>query len=221
MKDSLKISEIFYSVQGEAFYSGYPCIFIRTSGCNLKCSWCDTKYADKGSLLTIKEILDKVKNFNNCKLVELTGGEPLRQPSSIKLMSYLIDQNYKVLLETNGSCDIKDVPQKVHIILDIKCPSSGMSTYNLLSNLNYLKPTDEIKFVVQDRSDFDWAKSFILSHSLNKNQTSDKSNLLVSAIFGKLKLEDLVQWIKETPDIHFKLNVQIHKFIWDPSRRGV
>ncbi len=221
MEDRLKISEIFYSVQGEAFYSGYPCIFIRTSGCNLKCSWCDTPYATEGTFLTIEEILNKVKAFNNCKLVELTGGEPLRQPVSIELMHQLISFGYKVLLETNGSCDISRVPKDVHIIMDIKCPSSGMSEYNLLSNLDYLKPTDEIKFVVKDRSDFDWAKSFILNHSLNKNQTSDKSNLLVSAIFGKLKLEDLVQWIKETPDIHFKLNTQIHKFIWDPSRRGV
>ena len=221
LEDKLKISEIFLSIQGEALYSGYPCIFIRTSGCNLNCRWCDTRYANNGSFLTIQEIIDKIKTYKQSKIVELTGGEPLIQKESIPLMKHLVDLGYKVLLETNGSCSIKEVPNKVHIVMDIKCPGSGMSDRNLISNLEYLKPEDEIKFVVKDRSDFEWVKSFIHTHSLETRSTPTHSTLLVSSIFNELKLSELSEWIKETSDIHFKLNVQIHKFIWDPSTQGV
>ena len=221
LKEKLKISEIFFSVQGEALYSGYPCIFIRTSGCNLNCSWCDTSYSKDGKYFSIEKIVDKLRTYSNCKLVELTGGEPLVQPGSILLINQLISLGYKVLLETNGSCNIKSVHREVHIIMDVKCPSSGMSESNLIENLDYLKPHDEIKFVIQDKSDFEWAKSFIHKYHLEKNSNSIHSNLLVSPVLDKLNPATLVDWIKDTKDINFKLNLQIHKFIWDPATRGV
>ena len=223
----LKISEIFYSIQGEALYCGYPCIFIRTFGCNLNCIWCDTKYSLSGSFntLSINEIINQIQTrYPQCKLVELTGGEPLVQPMSIQLIEDLSKLGYKVLLETNGSCSIKEVPKDTHIIMDIKCPGSGNGSSNsfLESNLNYLKPDDEIKFVIKNRADFDWAKSCVKKYNLSSlRSNSYDSNLLVSAVLNDLSLEELSNWIKEEPDIHFKLNVQIHKFIWDQDAKGV
>ena len=150
----LQITEIYYSIQGESSYQGKPCIFIRLTGCDLRCSWCDTEYAFQGGeKFSIDKILEEIKKFN-CKLVEITGGEPLLQKDVLKLAKNLISNNYTVLLETGGHKSIKNIPQQVVTIMDIKCPGSGESVKNHLENIKYLKPHDEIKFVITDKNDF-------------------------------------------------------------------
>lgn len=212
----LQVTEIYKSIQGEAAYSGFPCIFIRLTGCPLRCRWCDTVYGFKGgSSMGIDQILAKVKELD-CPLVELTGGEPLAQEESINLMKALIEAGYKVLIETSGSESIKDVPKQVHVIMDIKCPGSGMDAKNNLDNLKFLKPTDEIKCVIASRADFDWAVELIGQQGLRSI-----CGLLFSPAFGLVKPSDLVAWILESGHFFIKLNLQIHKYIWDPKKKGV
>ena len=222
----LNITEIFLSIQGEAYYQGYPCIFIRLYGCNLSCSWCDTRYScekNDYTIKTINEIYSFIQsNYPQHRIIEITGGEPLYQKNSIDLINFLIDKGYKVLLETNGSLDISQIPQQVHIIMDIKTPDSGMSEFNLIENIKYLKKEDEIKFVIDSRNDFDWVLSFIKENKLDKKFSSlYHSNLLVSSTLKNVSLSTLSSWLYNEKDVLLKLNVQIHKFIWDPNKRGV
>ena len=211
----IKINEIYYSIQGESTKAGLPCVFIRLTYCNLRCTYCDTEYAFyEGKDMSIEHILTVVKKFN-CKLVELTGGEPLFQKESIELMKRLSDDGFEVLLETGGSLPIKDVDERVKIIMDLKCPSSGMMKKNLYSNIDDLKLSDELKFVIGSREDYDWTIEILKKYNLIK-----KCSVLFSTVFGKLEPVTLVNWILEDNlDVRFQL--QMHKFIWEPDTKGV
>jgi 7-carboxy-7-deazaguanine synthase len=213
----LKVNEIFFSIQGESSYAGRPCVFVRLTGCNLRCIYCDTQYAyEDGTLLEISEIMRQVGAFN-CRLVEITGGEPLLQEQTPELISTLLDQAFTVLMETNGSLDIGAVDERCIRILDIKCPSSGESEKNRLENLDVLTPNDELKFVIGSRQDYEYAKFILLTF------LPDRSHLkppLLSPVFGKIDTQTLAQWILQD-HLDVRLQLQLHKLIWDPERRGV
>jgi 7-carboxy-7-deazaguanine synthase len=211
----LKINEIYFSIQGESSKAGLPCVFIRLTYCNLRCTYCDTEYAFyDGKDYSIDEIIEQVKKYN-CKLVEVTGGEPLFQKECYDLLRHLCSEGFEVLLETGGSLPIKDVDPKVKIIMDLKCPSSGMIKKNLYENINFLKPADELKFVIGTREDFDWAKEIIKQHDLN-----NKNEILFSVVFEELEPLTLVNWILEDK-LNVRFQLQMHKFIWDPAAKGV
>lgn len=211
----LKVNEIFFSIQGESTLAGLPCIFIRLTYCNLRCSYCDTEYAFfEGTEMSIDEILSEVKKYY-CKLVEVTGGEPLVQQESLQLLKILCDCGYDVMLETSGSLPIAEIDKRVKIIMDLKTPSSGMMNKNLFSNIDFLKPTDEIKFVIGDREDYQWSKQII-----NKFKLTDKFIVLMGCVFEKLQPTELAKWILED-NLNVRLQLQLHKFIWDSTLRGV
>ena len=212
---SLKVNEIYYSIQGESTHVGRPCIFIRLTYCNLRCTYCDTEYAFyEGKDIEIPEIMAKIKKWK-CNLVEVTGGEPLFQDECIDLLNELTNQNYEVLLETGGSLSISDVPIEIVRIVDFKCPSSGMEKKNLWSIVNDLQPHDEVKFVIGNREDFDWAKEMLNKYSLN-----EKCSILFSPTFGKIDPSLIVEWILEG-DIPVRMQLQMHKLIWESERKGV
>ncbi len=211
----LKINEIFHSIQGESTYAGLPCTFVRLTGCNLRCTYCDTEYAFyDGKEFTVDEILKKIRSYN-CNLVEITGGEPLLQTEVYQLISKLCDNNFTVLLETSGSLSIKDVDKRVINILDFKTPSSKMDSKNDFDNINYLKPIDEVKFVIGSREDYNWAKEVVEKYQLDK-----KTTILFSSVFGKIKHEDIVNWILED-NLNVRYQLQMHKYIWNPNKTGV
>jgi 7-carboxy-7-deazaguanine synthase len=214
---SLKVNEIFYSIQGESSYTGYPCIFVRLSGCNLRCSYCDTQYAyEDGGQLEIAEIVNSVKAYD-CPLVEITGGEPLIQAETPILITQLIENGYKVLLETNGSQDISLVDGRCIRIVDIKCPSSGEHLRNDLGNLARLTGSDEVKFVIETREDFEYAKDV-----LKRLPSVMDGHILVhfSPVFGQIDPRQLAEWILED-HLNVRLHLQMHKVIWDEDARGV
>ena len=212
---ALRISEIFFSIQGESTRMGCPCVFVRLTYCNLRCTYCDTAYAFAGGTdMSIDEIINTVEGYG-CRLVEITGGEPLAQSAVLPLMTSLCDRGFEVLLETGGSLDIAAVDARVKRIMDLKCPSSGMHHRNLWTNLAHLRETDEVKFVIGTREDFDWAVGVIRRHSL-----TTLCPVLMSVVFGVLVPQDLAEWIlAERIGVRFQL--QMHKFIWEPSMRGV
>ena len=212
---SIRINEIFYSIQGESTYSGQPCIFIRLTYCNLRCTWCDTEYSfHEGNDMTIDEILENIQQYN-CKLIEVTGGEPLLQKECISLLNRLLSDGFKVMLETGGSLSIKDVPRKVIKIIDFKCPYSKMDKKNLWSILDDMAEHDEIKFVIGNREDYEWAKDKIIEYNL-----TDKWTVLFSCVFDHLSYNTLAEWILEDAlDVRFQ--VQMHKHIWHPEAKGV
>ena len=212
---SLKINEIYYSVQGESTHSGCPCIFIRLTYCNLRCSYCDTEYAFyDGKDMEITNIVSEIKRWD-CNLVEVTGGEPLFQDECIDLLNELVNSNYEVMLETGGSLSISDVPKKVVKIVDFKCPSSGMVKKNLWSIVDDLQAHDEVKFVIGNREDFDWAKDRITEYSLDKICT-----LLFSPTFGEIDPQQIVEWIL-AENLPVRMQLQMHKMIWSPEEKGV
>ena len=212
---SLKINEIYYSVQGESTHSGCPCIFIRLTYCNLRCSYCDTEYAFyDGKDMEITDIMSEIKRWD-CNLVEVTGGEPLFQDECIDLLNELVNSNYEVMLETGGSLSISDVPKKVVKIVDFKCPSSGMVKKNLWSIVDDLQAHDEVKFVIGNREDFDWAKDRITEYSLDKICT-----LLFSPTFGEIDPQQIVKWIL-ADNLPVRMQMQMHKMIWSPEGKGV
>ncbi|MBI5020664.1 MAG: radical SAM protein [Ignavibacteriales bacterium] len=211
----LDVNEIFYSIQGESTHAGRPCVFVRLSYCNLRCTYCDTEYAfGKGEIISLDSILEKIRSFN-CKLVEITGGEPLLQESSFDLMKILCHEGYEVLLETNGSVDISKTDPRVKRIVDFKTPSSGMDNRSMWENVNYLKEGDEVKFVVADRTDYDWAKDKIFKYGL-----TDSAVVLMSPVFGKLEPIILSEWILQDK-LNVRFQLQLHKYIWNPEKRGV
>lgn len=213
--DKLTITEIYTSVQGEAAYAGWPCVFVRLAGCPLRCRWCDTSYAFQGGeSQSIEEIVAAVL-AEGIPLVELTGGEPMAQAATPSLMEALLAAGLQVMVETGGSESLAAIPVSVHIIMDIKCPGSGMESRNRWENMAFLKPSDEIKFVIADRADFDWAVSKIRAEGLEQ-----RFQLLMSAAFGLLKPADLVSWIL-AERLKVRLNLQQHKYIWNPRAKGV
>ena len=213
----LRVNEIFHSIQGESTHAGRPCVFIRLTGCNLRCLYCDTAYAhDEGESLSVEEIPARVKVFH-CPLVEITGGEPLIQEDTPRLVEGLLESGYEVLLETNGSRDISRVSSRCVKIVDFKCPSSGESLSNDLENIGRLQAHDEVKFVIANREDYEFAVE--LTRRIRKERVG-RIAVLFSAVFGVLALDHLARWILED-GLPVRLNVQLHKVIWDPHRRGV
>lgn len=212
---NLKICEIFKSVQGESSYVGLPCVFIRLSGCNLRCHYCDSAYAwTDGKEMSLSAIMEKVTNFS-CDLALITGGEPLLQTCSVDLAHNLVDHGIKTLVETNGSIDISGLPEQSIRIMDVKCPASGESGHFFWKNLEALRNTDEIKFVITDRFDYEWAKSFI-AERLNEFS----GEILMSPVFGALEPQNLVAWIMQD-NLSVRFQLQLHKVIWGPTMRGV
>ncbi len=211
----LRIHEIFHSIQGEGTRAGVPCAFIRTTGCHLRCTWCDTAYAfHEGSWMSLDEILERVRGFG-CRTVEVTGGEPLLQPDVYPLMSRLCDEYATVLLETSGAVSIAKVDPRVVRIVDIKCPGSGEESRNDWSNLDLLTPRDELKFVLADRPDYDWAVDVLERYHLPQRCT-----VLFAPVFGSLNPADLAAWLL-ADRLDVRLNLQLHKVIWSPTMRGV
>ncbi|MDQ7064879.1 MAG: radical SAM protein [candidate division KSB1 bacterium] len=211
----LRLTEIFYSIQGESTYAGLPCIFIRTTGCDLRCTWCDTEYAFYGGRKwRFDEILEHIRQWP-CTLVELTGGEPLLQKALPEFATLLLDRGYTVLIETGGHRDISVLDRRVVKIMDIKCPGSGEAEKNHWPNLRYLEAKDQVKFVVRDRADFDWAVEVIRKHDLQHGP-----QLLFSPVWGELEYEKLAEWLLQS-GLRARLQTQLHKIIWGPDRKGV
>ncbi len=211
----MKINEIFRSIQGETHYTGFPFIFVRFSGCNLRCTYCDTTYVyEEGFEISKQDLLKKIALFG-LRHVLVTGGEPLLQNEVYGLTDTLIAHNYIVLLETNGTLDISRLNRKIVKIVDIKCPGSGESNKMLWENLNRLQQNDEIKFVISNREDYEWAKW--ISH---KFSLYEKLTVNFSPTHSILKPKKLAEWILEDT-IHVRLNLQIHKYIWKGLKRGV
>jgi 7-carboxy-7-deazaguanine synthase len=211
----LKVNEIFHSIQGESTYAGRPCVFVRLTGCNLRCSYCDTEYAFyEGVTMSIEEILTQMRAWKT-KLVEVTGGEPMMQPSVVGLMERLLEDGYEVMLETGGSLSLEAVPEPVIKIVDFKTPSSGMEKKNLWNILEQLASHDQIKFVVGDRMDFDWVMDRLGDYHLHERWT-----VLLSPTYDVLTPDILAQWILEE-NLPVRMQIQMHKVIWDPNLRGV
>ena len=211
----LRINEIYLSLQGESTYAGLPCVFVRLTGCSLRCVWCDTAYAFyEGQDEGLEKILAQVDSYS-VKLVELTGGEPLEQEGVYPLMEALLAKGYKVLLETSGAVDVGLVPQAVIKIMDVKCPGSGEENRNLGDNFQKLVPgQDEIKFVIKDRADYDYAKKVLLEKDL-----AGKFTLLFSSAHEDLEPKDLAEWITEDR-LPVRMQLQMHKYIWPRDTKG-
>ncbi len=211
----LKINEIFKSIQGESSHTGLPCVFVRLTGCNLRCTWCDTEYAFyEGKGMTVDDVVDAVEQ-SGISLVEITGGEPLMQKEAIPLMQTLLEKNYTVMLETGGALPIDEVPEQVIKIMDLKCPGSGEESNNNYDNLRHLTVRDEVKFVILDREDYDWSKKILSEYSVPK-----KAQVLFSPVYEKLDLKDLVQWVLED-NLPVRIQTQLHKVIWSKDAIGV
>lgn len=209
----LKVNEIFYSIQGESSFIGYPFVFVRLTGCNLRCTYCDTKYAyEEGIDLVIEKIIEEVKKYN-CTFVEVTGGEPLLQEETPLLVNSLIKEGFTVLIETNGTKDIGLIPKNAIIIMDIKCPSSGESDKTLWENLKKLKNKDEIKFVLATEEDYNWAKEIIIEKKL------EEKRVLFSPVKEKISPALVAEWILKDK-INVRLQLQLHKILWPKAKRG-
>ena len=212
----LTINEIFYSVQGESSYAGQPCVFVRLTACDLRCTWCDTEYAfSEGRKRALDDVLEAVESYG-CPLVEVTGGEPLLQEDVYPLMNGLLERGKKVLLETGGHRDTSRVPGKVVTILDVKCPGSGESGRNDWDNLDRLRPHDEVKFVIADRADYEWARDVLARHDL----TDRVAAIHFSPVHGVLDPKTLSEWVL-ADRLRVRVQLQIHKYIWSPTTRGV
>lgn len=211
----MKVCEIFKSIQGESSFAGMPCVFVRLTGCNLRCAYCDTAYAyEEGTEMSVDEIISAVGKYGT-ELIEVTGGEPLEQEGALHLIRRLLDDGHTVLVETNGSKDIGMVDRGAVIIMDIKTPGSGMFQHMDLGNLSRLKPSDEVKFVIANREEYEWARAFIAEKGLSGTCT-----LLMSPAFGMLYPRALAEWII-ADGLKVRLNLQLHKYIFAPDERGV
>jgi 7-carboxy-7-deazaguanine synthase len=211
----MRITEIFHSIQGESTYAGRSCVFVRLTGCPLRCTWCDTEYAFYGGQeLTDEDILRKIRAFD-CSLVEITGGEPLAQSACFPFVSKLCDNGYTVLIETSGAFDITSVDPRAHVILDIKCPGSGMTDRMHWPNVQQLSAKDEAKFVLAHRADYDWAREVIGQYDL-----ANRCTVLFSPVFGALELRHLAEWVL-ADRLPVRVQTQLHKLIWTPDMRGV
>ena len=219
----MQVTEIFLSIQGESTFAGLPCIFIRLTGCNLRCVWCDTAYAFHGGKeMSLEEVMAAVRNLTErdgkrlVSLVEVTGGEPLLQKDIYPLIDLLIEDRYRVLVETSGERDIGHLPAPVVRVLDVKCPGSGEGGTFHLENLAVLSPHDQLKFVLAGREDYEWAREFLKLY-----RPQDKVEAVIfSPVFGRLESRPLAEWILED-GLPVRLGLQLHKFIWDPGTQGV
>jgi len=213
VKHKLIVNEIFKTIQGESSYQGLPCVLIRLSGCNLSCAFCDTPYARSGGEeSSIDAIVQKTLDFY-CPLVEITGGEPLIQDNINILLTRLLSFNLAVLLETNGSVSVEEVPDRVVKIMDIKCPSSGMDSHMRFENIDHLNPLDEVKFVLSDHNDYQWARDIMKQFKIN-----ERCSVLFSPVTGVLPSDTLAQWILDD-NLNVRLNLQLHKYIWGKDTR--
>jgi 7-carboxy-7-deazaguanine synthase len=214
--ERLHINEIFYSIQGESTHAGRPCVFVRLTGCNLRCTWCDTEYAFfDGRRMPLAEVADIVRAYR-CDLVEVTGGEPLLQEGVYPLMDALLESGHTVMVETSGASDVARLDPRIVKIMDLKCPASGECQRNLWSNLDHLTTRDEIKFVVADRADYEWARDTIVARALAPRVNA----LLLSPVFGQLEPAALAAWILEDR-LPARMQLQMHKQIWPNISRGV
>ena len=209
----LRVTEIFHSIQGESSHAGRPCVFVRLTGCNLRCRWCDSEYTfTGGEKMSLDAIMERVRGYG-CNLVEVTGGEPLAQTESLDLIRRLCDERFEVLIETSGSIDIEPVDRRAKIILDIKCPGSGESAKNRWANLDHLKSVDEIKFVIADRADYEWAKAIIAEKNL------DRWTVLLSPVWGEMDMKSLAEWML-ADRLPARFQTQLHKHIWGADGAG-
>jgi 7-carboxy-7-deazaguanine synthase len=215
-EDTLVIHEIYASIQGESTFAGLPCAFVRTTGCNLRCVWCDTPQAFYGGArMRRADVLARALSLGT-PLVELTGGEPLLQPGVLPLLAELCDAGRTVLVETSGEADVSRVDRRVHKIMDLKCPGSGESHRNRWSNLEHVSARDEIKFVLGDRADYEWMRAAVRERAL----AARTPNLLASTVFGRLAARDLVAWVLEDK-LAVRVQLQMHKYVWAPDATGV
>ena len=212
----LTINEIFHSIQGESTHAGCPCVFVRLTACDLRCSWCDTPYAfHEGQKMSVEDIIVRVKSYG-CEVVEVTGGEPLLQKEVYPLMRRLLDDGFTVMLETGGHRSIAEVPAEVVRVMDVKCPGSGESHRNDWTNMDHLTPRDEVKFVIRDRDDYEFARQVIEKYDLIGRVAA----VLLSPVHGELDPKLLAGWILEDR-LKVRMQLQLHKYIWDPTTRGV
>ncbi len=217
----LRITEVFHSIQGESTWSGMPCTFIRITGCPLRCTWCDTTYSfHGGERRTLDSLVEEAEAIGT-RLVEVTGGEPLAHPNAFVLVERLLDRGFTVLIETSGAVDVSPRDPRCHLIMDLKCPGSGEVEKNLWSNLDHLTAHDEVKFVVADRTDYEWMRDVIRERGLDRRVADGTLRaLLVSPVHDAVDLEALAGWILgDRLPVRFQL--QLHKFIWDADRKGV
>ncbi|MBE2204456.1 MAG: radical SAM protein [Chthoniobacterales bacterium] len=216
MPVTLKINEIYQSIQGESTWAGLPCVFIRLTGCDLRCTYCDTEYAFfEGKKREVDDILREVISLK-CPLVEVTGGEPLLQKNVLPLMTALCDAGKTVLIETSGAHDISRVDPRVHRILDLKCPDSGECARNRFENIPHLTPGDEVKFVIGSRGDYEWTRDQIRTHDLSRRCGA----VLLSPVFGRIEPREIVEWML-ADGLPARFQLQMHKMIWEPRARGV
>ncbi len=212
----MTINEIFHSIQGESTHAGRPCVFVRLTACDLRCTWCDTPYAfHEGRKMSLDDVLASIERFG-CSLVELTGGEPLLQKGVYPLMQALLDRGKTVLVETGGHVHLAQVPEGVHKIMDVKCPGSGEAHRMDWSNLALLGPGDEVKFVLKDRADYEYARDVVTTHALEARVAA----VLFSPVHGVLDARVLSEWVLEDR-LPVRVQLQIHKYIWEPTTRGV
>ena len=212
---SLRVTEIFHSIQGESTRAGEPCVFVRLTGCPLRCTWCDTAYAFEGGTdMSVEAVVEQVRGYG-CSLVEVTGGEPLAQSAAVDLITRLCEERFEVLIETSGAIDVSPVDPRAIIILDVKCPGSEMDDRMCWENLRAIRQQDQIKFVIGDRRDYEWAVAVVKQYRL-----TEKCPVLFSPVFGVQELQPLAEWILRDR-LPVRLQVQLHKLIWDPDRRGV
>jgi 7-carboxy-7-deazaguanine synthase len=212
----LTVNEIFHSIQGESTHAGRPCVFVRLTACDLRCSWCDTPYAfDEGRKMTIDDVVGRVAEYG-CDVVEITGGEPLLQKDVYPLMRRLLDEGRTVLLETGGHRSVDEVPEGVIRVIDVKCPGSGEAEKMYWANLDRLRPTDEVKFVIKDRSDYEYARDVVLRHDVIGRSAA----VLFSPVHGVLEPKALAEWIL-ADRLPVRLQLQAHKYVWGADVRGV
>lgn len=212
----LTVNEIFYSIQGESTHAGRPCVFVRLTACDLRCTWCDTAYAfHEGRKMSLEDVVAQVTEYG-CPLVEVTGGEPLLQREVYPLMERLLGEGFSVMLETGGHLSTERVPDAVVTILDVKCPASGEADRNHWPNLERLRPHDQVKFVIQDRGDYEFARGVLGRHDLAARSAA----VLFSPVHGALDPKELAAWIL-ADRLPVRLQLQAHKYIWGPTTRGV
>jgi 7-carboxy-7-deazaguanine synthase len=213
----LRVTEIFRSIQGESSHAGRPCTFVRLTGCPMRCVWCDSQYTfTGGEYFSLDEVMDQVRAFA-CKLVEVTGGEPLAQREAFTLIECLCDEDYEVLVETGGYFSTEQLDARAKIILDVKCPSSGEDARNHWPNLERLRSDkDEVKFVITNFDDWNYAREIIQRYELSKHSKT----VLISPAWGKIELKDLAEWVASS-GLDVRMQLQLHKYVWGPEARGV